>query len=74
MARKGYFLTELDQEHTITFLLIRRKYNDTGEIVVVIGHLFLSKNSVNARRPNLFSTIIPLKRNQEHDPVASRRR
>jgi hypothetical protein len=44
--RKVCSLTEFDQEHPITFLLVRREYNDTSEVVVVIGHLFLSQVGV----------------------------
>jgi hypothetical protein len=41
MEWKRYSHTELDQEHSITFLLVRRKNDDTRKVVVVIGYLFL---------------------------------
>jgi hypothetical protein len=41
MERKTYSLTELDQEHPITFLLIWGKNDDTGEVIVIVGYLFL---------------------------------
>jgi len=56
MERKVYSLTELDQEHPITFLLIWRKYNDTSEVVVIIGHLFLSQVGVGYELDQVRST------------------
>jgi hypothetical protein len=34
-------LTELDQEHPITFLLIRGENHNAREIIVIIGYLLL---------------------------------
>jgi hypothetical protein len=72
--RKVRSLTELDQEHPITFLLVRRKYNDTSEVVVVIGHLFLSQVGVGYELDHNSLNKLPLKRNPGHDLVGSRRR
>lgn len=63
--RKVCSLTELDQEHPIAFLLVGRKYNDTSEVVVIIGHLFLSQVEVGYELALICSTNYLRKETQD---------
>jgi hypothetical protein len=73
MEKKRHWLTKLDQKHPITFLLIRRKNHDAREVVVVIGYFFLLKSRDRYGTRTNEVNQLPLKRNQGHDLVGSRR-
>jgi hypothetical protein len=56
MERKEYSHTELDQKHSITFLLVWRKNYDAREVVVIIRYLFLS----NVRSDKVLEQVSPI--------------